>query len=179
MILRPLSLKDAPNFCRWLKDPEVTNFLSVFDRRPPTLKEERDWIKTGNVGDGKSIRLSIDTRTGQHIGSISLFKISESHRHAKFGIFIGEKKYWGQGFGTEAGRLILGYGFKVLKLHRIELEVIAYNIRGIKSYQKNGFKIEGRARDYYYRNGYWHDQVRMGLLNDEFKKNINVKKYGK
>ena len=62
------------------------------------------------------------------------------------------------------------YGFKKLKLHRIYLRFIAYNIRGQKSYQKVGFKIEGRARNHYFRDGYFHDQIQMGLLRDEWLK---------
>ena len=168
VVLRPLSLTDAPRFCQWLKDSEVTKFLAIYDVAPPTLKEEREWIRKVNKAEGRQIRFAIDTIDGQHIGSTVLSKISSVHKRAMFGIFIGDKKYWGQGYGTEACRLIVEYGFRKLKLHRIELELIAYNIRAQKSYQKVGFRVEGKLRDHYFRGGDWHDQIVMGLLREEY-----------
>jgi len=139
VVLRPLSLKDAPWFCRWLKDREVTKFLAIYELPPPALKEEIEWIKEARR-DKNNFRLAIDTIDGVHIGSIALNKIDRFTKRAEFGIFIGDKKYLGQGLGTQACQLIIDYGFKKLKLHRIYLRYIAYNIRGEKSYLKCGFK---------------------------------------
>ncbi|MDX9892894.1 MAG: GNAT family protein [Patescibacteria group bacterium] len=167
VILRPLSLTDAPRFCQWLKDREVTKFLSIHDQPPPSLQEERDWIRRTKTHK-QNVVLAIDTIDGQHIGAISLrFSLGED-KVANYGISIGDQRYWGQGYGTEAGELMIEYGFKKLRLHRIHLECIAYNIRGIKSYQKLGFKIEGRLRDQIWRDGYWHDQIHMGILEQEY-----------
>ncbi|MBN1779074.1 MAG: GNAT family N-acetyltransferase [Candidatus Buchananbacteria bacterium] len=169
VILRPVSLKDAPNFCRWLEDREVTKFLDRYDN-PPTLKEEREYILEQRKKKDH-IQFSIDSVDGAHIGVCSLMKISAKSKRAEFGIFIGDKKYWGQGCGTEACRLIVDYGFKKLRLHRVYLRVFGYNIRGIKSYQKVGFKIEGRLREQVYRDGFYHDMIFMGILRNEYLKN--------
>ena len=178
VILRPLSLKDAPRFCRWLKDREVTKFLSVYEQPPPGLKEEREWIKESKANKN-FLPLAIDTLTGEHIGIVSLRGIRKPSHKAEFGIVIGDKKYWGQGYGTEACQLIVAYGFKVLKLHRIFLRHVAFNIRGHKSYAKVGFKEEGVLRDHVFRDGYYHDEIRMGLLKNEYLKNHKTKKYGR
>ncbi len=175
VILRPLSLKDAPNFCRWLADPEVTQFLEIHDLPKPSLKEERDWIKQAQVAKNK-ISFSIDTIKHQHIGTVSLDKISEYHKRVSFGIFIGDKEYWGQGYGTEAVKLILDYGFRKLRLHRIYLSVIAFNFRAQKAYKKVGFKFEGKFRQHMYRNGAWHDLLWMGVLQEEYLKKFKSKK---
>ena len=174
VILRPLSSKDAPRFCQWLADPEVTKFLSIYDQPPPTLKEEREWLEK-SARDKDHFRFSIDTIEGKHIGTVSLNRIDKIHQRATYGIFIGDKKYWGQGYGTEACRLIVDYGFKKLKLHRIHLTCIAYNTRGQKSYEKIGFRVEGRLRDQIFRDGYFHDEIHMGLLRDEYFKNSKLK----
>ncbi len=175
VILRPFVLDDARRFAEWLSDPEVTKFLSIYDQPPPTLKEERDYIKRARK-DKDNLRFAIDTIEGRHIGSIGLNKIDKFHKRADYGIFIGDKKYWGQGYGTEACKLIVGHGFKKLKLHRIHLTCIAYNIRGQKSYEKVGFKVEGYLRDHIFRDGYFHDEIHMGLLRSEyFKKIRNLK----
>ncbi len=174
--LRPMSLRDAGNFCSWLSDTEVSRFLSCYEN-PPSLREERKWILSVKRR-GSSLYFSLDTFFGEHIGLASLVDIDSFHKSAEFYIFIGDKKYLGQGFGTEAARLVLSYGFKKFKLHRVFLSAIAYNIRGIKSYKKVGFQIEGRLRDHIYRDGVYHDIIKMGILNHEFFK-INKIYYGK
>ena len=183
VILRPLSLKDAPNFCKWLADLEVTVFLATYEKTPPTLKEEREWIKE-TKRDKSKINFSIDSVEGDHIGTVSLSSIDNYAKRAEFGIFIGDKKYWGQGCGTEACKLIVDYGFRKMKLHRIYLRCVAYNIRGEKAYSKAGFKVEGRLRDHLYRDKNWHDEIRMSILKNEYLLasrqglNNNKKKYG-
>jgi RimJ/RimL family protein N-acetyltransferase len=173
--LRPLSLKDAPRFCRWLDDPEITNFLLRHGQPAPKLKEEQEWIKE-RAKKKDEFHLAIDANDGEHIGIVSLMKIDYYNKNAVYGIFIGNKKYWGQGCGTEAGRLMISYGFRNLKLHHIVLSYIAYNIRGFKSYKKIGFKPEGRLRQQIFRNNYWHDDMMMGILREEWQKRISNKK---
>ena len=172
VILRPFVLKDAERFCQWLADREVTKFLGVYyDDPPPTLAEEKSWVKRARQ-DQNNFRLAINTIEGVHVGSVGLNKIDRFNQHAEFGIFIGDKKYWGQGLGTEACKLIVDYGFKKMKLHRIFLRHIAFNIRGHKSYWKVGFKEEGRLRQHIFRDGYFHDQILMGILREEWQKRI-------
>lgn len=167
VILRPLKISDAVNFCKWLGDLEVTKFLSIYDQPAPTLKEERDWVKRAQKSKD-NLRLAIETIDGRHIGIVSLRDIKNPNKHAEYGIIIGDKEYWGQGFGTETCKLIVDYGFRKLKLHRIYLTCIAYNVRGQKSYAKAGFKIEGRLREQIYRDGFFHDEIYMGLLKEEY-----------
>jgi len=170
--LRPLSLKDAPDYCRWLADREVTQFLSRwFHQGPPTLKEEKEWIKK-SFKEKDDLNFSIDSADGVHIGSVSLKDIDRENDHAEYGIFIGDKKYWGQGCGTEAGRLIIDYGFRKLKLHMIYLRMIGFNIRGEKSYRKIGFKPAGVYRQAMKLRGVYHDSKSMDLLREEWLKNI-------
>lgn len=172
--LRPLSLADAPRFCKWLKDPQLTKFLSMHDHPAPTLKEEREWIKA-RQRDKKSVTFAIETAEGVHIGSISLRGIDSPDRRALFGIVIGDQQYWGQGYGTEAGRMLVDYGFRKLKLNRIYLEHIAYNTRGHQSYEKIGFKEEGIFREHTFRDGYFHDVVWMGILRKNYLKKVKKK----
>lgn len=175
VVLRPLLMNDAKNFCLWLTDPEVTLFLQIYGEPPPTLSEEKKYIMDTKKNMSKA-QFSIDA-AGVHIGTIALHNVSEKNRSAEFGIFIGDKKYWGQGFGTEAGKLLLHYAFCTLKLHRVYLSVIGFNIRAIKSYEKIGFSVEGKEREHFFRNGYYHDKIIMGILKNEFI--FKSKKYGK
>ena len=57
-----------------------------------------------------------------------------------------------------------------MNLHRVHLRVFEHNLRGIKSYEKCGFKKEGTLSDDRYAHGKYHDTIIMGILKDEFKK---------
>lgn len=164
--LRSLQLSDADHFLTWMSDPEVVMFLSS-DSIGLSAEEERAWILKAKKSKN-GIFLSIDTKEGEHIGIVSLRKISTVHKNAELGITIGNKKYWGQGLGTEAVILICKYGFRKCGLKRIYLNVIAYNTRGINAYKRVGFKKEGVMRQHIFKNGYFHDYICMGLLKNEF-----------
>ena len=85
------------------------------------------------------------------------------------GIFIGDKNEQGKGYGTEAMKLLLGYGFNTLNLNRLDLKVNDFNSRAIKCYQNLGFVEEGRMREASFVNGKYHDQILMSILRKEWK----------
>jgi diamine N-acetyltransferase len=87
---------------------------------------------------------------------------------AEFGIVIGDKSYWNQGYGTEAVRLLVRFGFHTLNLNRIFLRVYETNPRAIRAYEKAGFTSEGRERQAEFRNGKYIDVLRMSILRAEF-----------
>ena len=83
-------------------------------------------------------------------------------------IFIGEEENRSKGYGTEALKLLLDYGFNYLNLHSIMLCVMSFNERAIACYKKVGFKEAGRLRENYFLNGKYHDVVYMDILENEF-----------
>lgn len=108
---------------------------------------------------------------GRAVGSawLTLQDPSTHHRSARYRIGIFNRNYWDRGFGTAATRLVLRFGFEDLKLHRIELRVVKYNLRAIRSYQKAGFVTEGVERETVLLDGQWYDDVRMAILEHEFR----------
>jgi RimJ/RimL family protein N-acetyltransferase len=88
-------------------------------------------------------------------------------RTATYAILIGPP-HQGHGYGTEATRLVVRYGFAELGLHRIQLAVIGGNERALRTYRKAGFVEEGRSRESLYRDGAWHDEIRMSILDREW-----------
>ena len=116
-----------------------------------------------------------DNATDKLIGNCSLFDISHINRKAELGIFIGDKTYWNKGFGTEAIELIIDYGFNILNLHNIWLEVYSFNKRAIKSYEKAGFQIIGKRREAKIINGKKYDEIYMDILSSEFE-SVYIKK---
>jgi RimJ/RimL family protein N-acetyltransferase len=113
----------------------------------------------------------IETLTEQrNIGFVGLDGdgINSPHRDAFVGISIGPEELWGKGYGTDAMEIILRYAFTELNLHRVSLNVFAYNTRAIRSYEKCGFRVEGRERSRLHRDGQRFDVIYMGLLRAEW-----------
>ena len=102
------------------------------------------------------------------IGHISLHDINHLNRHAFIGIYIGEEVHRGKGYGTEAVRLVLDYGFKTLNLNNIMLSVHADNEAAIACYKKVGFQDAGRRREWVFKNGKYFDKIYMDILAREF-----------
>lgn len=94
--------------------------------------------------------------------------IDRLNKHAELGIAIGNKEYWGKGFGIAAMKEMLFYGFNVLQLNKIWLRVEIDNVKAIKSYKSIGYVEEGIFRQDRLRNGEFVDRLRMSILKDEF-----------
>ena len=102
------------------------------------------------------------------IGVLRLAPIDVANRSARLGIGILDPARLGQGLGTEAIRLALGYGFDCLGLHRVSLTVLADNSRAVAAYTRCGFVVEGRFRDSLWRDGTWHDDLAMAILKPQW-----------
>ena len=168
--LRAIEKEDLPRFVIWLNDPEVRRNLQLF--QPLSLAQEEEWFKEilQRPVEEQPLVIEIKTAEGwQAAGNVGLFSIRNADRAAEIGIFIGEKTFWGQGYGTESMRLMLQYGFKELNLNRIYLRVYETNLRGISSYEKAGFKQEGRLRQDRFMDGKYIDVLLMSVLRSEWK----------
>lgn len=102
------------------------------------------------------------------IGFVDLYIYAPFHREAWVGIGLGEKEFWGKGYGTDAMRLALRFAFQELNMFRVSLDVFEYNPRAIRSYEKAGFVLEGRSRQSICRDGKRYDLLIMGILRDEW-----------
>lgn len=162
----------AKHFSKWDRDSE---FHRLADTAPAQLLSEKklkDLVEKNDQKQGdRNFRFSIRTLADDKvIGGTGLWLLRETQGDAWLGIFIGEREYWGKGFGTDAMRLIVGYGFGELNLRRITLGLHAYNERALKSYQKVGFQLEGRIRGEGMRDGVRYDGLYMGILREEWLK---------
>jgi RimJ/RimL family protein N-acetyltransferase len=172
VILRPLKRSDITNFLKWFNDPDVTQYLSMY--LPMTEMAEEKWIEdeASRIQAGTNVFFIIEVikgDTSKSIGNVLLHSINLKDQTASFGIAIGEKDYWGYGYGTEATRLILDYGFQQLNLHRISSSALAFNERSIRLHKKIGFKEEGCQREAIYKNGSFHDHILFGILKNEWR----------
>lgn len=165
--LRPIERDDLPRFVEWFGDPEVRRHLLLY--LPFSLAQEERWFEglIGRLERQEEVLLAIDTTEGVHIGNIGLHAIDWKNRSAELGIIIGEKAYWNQGYGTDAIRTLLGLAFGEMDLHRVFLRVDADNVRGLRCYEKAGFRREGTLRHAVFREGAYHDQYVMSILQSE------------
>lgn len=166
--LRAIEREDVPTFVRWFNDPEVRRHLMLFFV-PLSLAQEERWFESQL--DQKDYILAIEALVGQdwvHIGNVGLHNIDYKNGKAAFGIVVGEKAHWDQGYGTEATHLIVEFAFRTLRLNRVELEVFGDNARAIRCYEKVGFRHEGTKRRAIFQDGNYRDVLLMGILAEEF-----------
>lgn len=164
VVLRPLATGDLRRCVKWFSDPQVVQYLGR--NTPVTLAEEERWFQEYKRRAEEQI-FAIEA-DGKHIGNLGLHKVDRAHRKAEVGIVIGEPGFWSRGYGTDAMRTALRYGFDILGLNKISLDVLETNNRGIQSYRKCGFVREGVHREDVWKNGRFFNVVRMSILAREF-----------
>lgn len=165
--LSPVDAGDAELWTRWLNDLDVA--LPLGDEAYSTIALDAQRRVVGEIADrGEHVFTVVQSATDRPIGRCLLFDVNRTDRSAMAGILIGEKDRWGQGFGTEAMRLLLDYAFSLLNLHSVMLGVFDFNDRAIRSYRAVGFREIGRRRDARLIAGEWHDAILMDILADEF-----------
>jgi diamine N-acetyltransferase len=173
--LRAVEKEDIPTFLRWINDVDVTENLVLIT--PWSHTQEERWYEAmlkRHIAEHAlviEVKVDEDEQIYYPIGNCQFIDINWRNRSAEVGIMIGEKSYWGKGFGTEVMRVLLTHGFNSLNLNRIWLRVIAENRRGIRAYEKAGFVHEGIFRQDEYRQGKYHDVYIMSVLKDEWENN--------
>jgi RimJ/RimL family protein N-acetyltransferase len=157
---------DPEILARWNQDSEYQQLLSSGPAGLWTPKQIKEWFDKENPN---SYQFAIRTMEGnQLIGTVGLDGVDWVTGNTFVGIGIGERQYWGKGYGSEAMNLILRFAFAGLNLRRVSLDVFEYNRRAYLSYLKCGFKDEGRMRQWMQRGGERHDLIFMGILREEW-----------
>lgn len=172
VILRPFVEGDLPAMVTAIADPEVGRLTGTFHStaeagQSPDLAVLREWYRTrGEQADRLDLAI-VDRMTGECVGEAVLNEWEPEDASCNFRILIGPRGR-DRGLGTEATRLILGHAFEELGLHRVSLEVFAFNPRAQRAYEKVGFVTEGVRRDALRFDGEWVDSVLMSVLDHEW-----------
>ena len=155
---------------RWQRDSE---FHRLADSDPAMMVSEKklkEWFEKQNEGGFQSKRYSFSARAldeDKPIGFFGLW-VDLINNEAWVGIGIGEREFWGKGYGTDMMKLCLQYAFTELNVHRVSLGLHEYNPRALRSYEKAGFRLEGRTRKDTQREGRYTDGLWMGILREEW-----------
>lgn len=163
--LRAITLEDTDLIVKWRNNPNVIrNFIF---RGEFTKESHTNWMNT-RVSAGEVVQYIIEERSsGLPVGSVYLRDINYNYDSAEFGIFIGEDVAIGKGYGTETTKLFVNDMFDTLGLHRIFLRVLDDNVAACRSYEKAGFKKEGRFRDMVKIDGIYRDVIFMSMINEK------------
>lgn len=155
---------------RWARD---TEFHRLVDADPAQLyseKKVKEWIEKGVEEGFKPQRYFFSIRVlddDKLIGFLGLW-LNLIHSEVWVGVGIGEREYWSRGYGTDTMKLCLQYAFMELGAQRVSLGLLEYNPRALRTYEKAGFRLEGRTRQDVQREGRRYDSLWMGVLREEW-----------
>ncbi|NCN41847.1 GNAT family N-acetyltransferase [bacterium] len=166
VVFKPIEVTDLENYHRWINDEETNQWRGLY--HPTSREDALKWIEAKRQPQADKLNLSIYSTNGKHIGFIGLQAICPRSRRAELWIYIGDKEYWGKGFGEDSARTLCKYAFEQMNLYRIWLECNPDFTQVTRCYEKVGFKQEGILRHAYYRDGAFRDTCIMGLLRSEF-----------
>jgi len=166
--LRSGERADIPLFVRWFNDLRTTRTLIFLG--PTGTASEEAWFTQMSEHHGKDRWFFVICRLDDDrpVGSIDLHEVDLRSGSASLGIAIGDPVDTGKGYGSDALRTLLGFGFDQLRLERIELEVYDYNEGARRLYERVGFQHEGTSRHALYSDGAFHDVHRMSVLREEW-----------
>lgn len=165
--LRPFREDDLDALWAMVNDEEgnrLTGTHATFTRHAV----ERWYLSRGEHDDRVDLAIA-DLAEDTCVGEAVLNDIDHDNRSCGFRIALAGPHVYGQGFGSEATRLMLGHAFGRLELHRVELEVYEFNHRAIHVYTEAGFTVEGVRRDALRWDGAYHDALIMSVLAPEWR----------
>ena len=163
--MRPPCEGDAPYFTKWMNDPEVRLYLTRY--LPISESDEVEWIRNLGKRSATDVTLVIVV-DGKPIGVMSIGQINWKDRTGTTGAVIGNKEYWGRGYGTDAKMAVLDYAFNTLNLRKIMSRVWAFNKRSLAYSLHCGYTTEGRLRKQHFANGRFYDEILLGLFKKEW-----------
>jgi RimJ/RimL family protein N-acetyltransferase len=161
VLLRPVSVDDVPGLLDMLTDPEgnrLTGTHAQFDEATA-----RRWYATRGEQDDRLDLAIVEQATGEYAGEVVLNDRDAGNQAIGFRIAL-RAGFRDRGLGSEATRLVIDYAFDTLGLHRIGLEVYAFNSRARHVYERAGFAYEGTRRDALLWDGVWFDAIEMAIL---------------
>ena len=172
VVLRALERADLPRLCEFNNDVMVELSGGGDPPIPQSLARlEAEFDERVRHGGRDGAVFAIEA-AGTFIGQCGLRQggvIDTTAQTYELGISIGDKSYWGKGYGRDAVRVLLDYAFRLRNAHKVWLNVNAPNERAIRAYRACGFVEEGRLREQVWGDGQYADLVYMGILREEWK----------
>ncbi len=173
-----VSDEEIEKFTKWMNDFQITDYTGRTSEIMSIIGEKQYLENSAKDNKNKKFNI-VELNTNKLIGTVGLHEFDWVSRNAVLGIFIGDENFRNNGYGSEAIKLLLEYGFRYLNLHSIKLDLLSCNERAHKCYLKCGFKDTGRTREDIFLNGKYYDKLHMDILENEFEgdyiRNKNIK----
>ena len=156
------------SYLDWVNDGEVTSYLSTLGYIPVSREGLRGYIHSMLQSDCDALFAIHDVKTDEFIGTSHFGPIDWLQRTGTFGIMIGNKKFWGKGYGTEIFFRLTDYGFRRLNLHKISVGALAEQEAAIGDMKRLGYTQEATLREEVFHDGKYVDALKFAILDHEF-----------
>ncbi len=171
IVLSPLVRQFRNKLFHWRNDRGLAQLSAWY---VPVSEAAHDaWMDSMGKRQDIYLFVIVDRQSNQPIGYCFLSDVSPIHRHGRLGILIGEAEFRHKGYGSEAVRGLVAFGFQDLNLERIYLDVASHNLPAIRAYEKCGFVVEGVMRRHYFVGGEYRDMQLMSILRAEYAQQVN------
>ena len=174
VLLRPFTPADILDLGPVLADPDVLRLTGSVSSTAETVARSADldaatqkWYDSRAQQADRLDLAIVDPVTGRCVGEAVLNELREQDDACNFRILIGPAGR-DRGLGTEATRLIVSHAFRTTTLHRIELEVYAFNPRARHAYERADFRYEGEKRQAFKFDDEYIDTIVMGMLRSDW-----------
>ena len=169
IVLTAVSKSSLEKFMNWRNEPELRKYFR--EHREINEDMQLAWYENKVLKDPNQVNFEIrEKERNKLIGHCGLYYIDWVHRHAEFGIYVGDQNYRNGGFGSDSLRTLIKYGFEDLNLNKIWCEVYANN-SAIDVYEGIGFALEGVQRQHYFNEGKYWDSMILSMLREEWRNN--------
>lgn len=166
--LRPLGPEHLEPFWATVNDPELrrlTGTTTTFTRSGIAA-----WLASRADADDRLDLAILRREDDAYVGELALLAFDPVNASADVRISVARPDLRGQGHGTAALTLLLDHAFRTVGLHRVGLDVFAFNTGAVRVYERLGFRHEGRRREVLHLDGVWHDSLLLGLLRHEWRR---------
>src|SRR6056297_2989689 len=166
--LRVYKKEDLKTVWNYINQENTMKFLRPGIPFPFKFEEEEKWYESINGLSTKSYTFAIERKKDdEYLGGVGINEIDWKNSYCEIGIFLAED-YCGQGYGTDALKVLIDFIFNEMNLNKVMLSVYSFNDRAQNSYKKTGFVEEGRLREHIFRNGKYNDEIIMSILRKEW-----------
>jgi len=146
VVLRRKRREDALADYAWRKDPELVRY----DAAKPITSSFADFqvLWDDELENPSPFRctFAVEDEEGRHIGNVMYYNIDRLKGEAEVGITIGDRRYWGRGYGTDVLKTLIRYLFTNTNLNRLRLKTLDWNHRAQRAFEKAGFVLCGKSR---------------------------------
>ena len=174
--IRPMEMNDLPRMTMLANDPRVRAMVVGWDWMVSPSQQE-EWLLRSSQQPNTRRLTVVNKLTGDPIGLTGLWDIDWHNRSALSAIKLLPNNGL-RGAGSDTIMLVNAWAFREVGLHRLYGAILPFNVPSLKAYiDRCGWVLEGRERQSVFRNGQWHDLIRVAMLDSDFERHPDASEY--